>query len=241
LVTASCGFPRPADVGGDDDTGSTTCQLTALGPSIANTGDPITFEGTFLDAVTVNFPGGISVAATALGLHRVTAEVPASATEGDLTVSACGSTLGPLPFRRASFTLGLGTFAANVEQTAGARQAPKFVTPRDGHTSAVIGHALYILGGNGRDGSLSSVERATINADGSLGAFATMPGSNLTTIRRAHTSVVIGGHLYIVGGFGNALLNSIEQATIAADGTLGPFSALPDVTLATARQGTPVQ
>lgn len=236
LMIASCGFPRPADVG-DDDAGSTSCQLTAIGPSIANTGDSITLEGTFVDAATVNFPGGISVAATALGLHRASVEVPASATEGDLTVSACGSILGPLSFRRASFTLGLGMFAGNVEQTAGARQAPKFVTPRDSHTSAIAGHFLYILGGLGGDGSLSSVERATMNADGSLGAFGTMPGSNLATARRGHTSVVIGSHLYVVGGFGNALLNSVEQATIGADGTLGPFTLLPDVTLTTARQG----
>ena len=237
LMLVSCGFPRPADVGDDDDTGGTACQLTAIGPAIANTGDPITLEGTFIDAVTVNFPGGTSVPATTLGLHRARVEVPASATEGDLTLSACGSTLGPLSFRRASFALGLGTFAGNVEQTAGARQAPRFVTLRDSHTSAIAGHFLYILGGLSSDGSLSSVERATMNADGSLGAFGTMPGSNLATARRAHTSAVIGNHLYVVGGFGNALLNSVEQAAIGADGTLGPFTLLPDVTLTTARQG----
>jgi len=55
LVAASCSFPRPADIGPDDASGSSSCQLTAIEPSIANTDDTITIEGTFADAVMVNF------------------------------------------------------------------------------------------------------------------------------------------------------------------------------------------
>ena len=176
-MVASCGFPRPADVGPDDADGanpSTNCQLIAIEPSLANTGDTVTIEGTFVDSATVNFPGGTSSPATVLGRHRATVTVPASATAGDLTVTACGLTIGPLPFRRASFPTGLGMFQANFDQASGAQQVPRLVTARDSHTATVIGGYLYILGGVGGDGSLNSIEQARINADGTLGPPATL-------------------------------------------------------------------
>jgi N-acetylneuraminic acid mutarotase len=236
LATASCGFPRPADIGADD-TGTTKCQLTAVEPSIANTNDIITIEGTFADAVAVNFPGDTSVQATLLGLHRATALVPASATEGALTITTCGSTVGSLPFRRASFAPELGVFEASLDQADGAQLSASLATARDSHTSTVIGRYLYALGGIGTSGPLSNVEQASINADGSLGPFATVPGINLVTGRQAHTTTVLGNYLYVIGGFGNSSLDSVERATIAPDGSLGPFSTVSDVALTTARRG----
>jgi hypothetical protein len=172
-----------------------------------------------------------------LGLHRAKVTVPATATEGPLSVSACGSSFGSLPFRRASFALGLGTLVADYEQTGSARQYPTLAVRRDNHTSTVVGHHLYIVGGVGRTGALNSVERAVINADGTLGRFAIVPGINLVTPRQAHTTVVIGDQLYVIGGFGNGSLGSVEHATIASDGSLGPFTIISNVTLETARQG----
>jgi N-acetylneuraminic acid mutarotase len=238
LVTPACGFPRPADVGPDEAPGGTTCQLTAIGPSIANADDTIMMEGTFVEPVTVNFPGGTSVPATVLGPHRATTTVPAFATEGDLTVTACALTVGPLPFRRASFPTGLGVFEASVEQTGGAYWNARLVAARHNHSSVVIGRYVYVLGGVGDSGSLNTVERASSNADGSLGPFAAVPGVNLVTARQAHTIAVIGNHLYVIGGIGNGTpLNSVEGAIIAPDGTLGPFATVSEVTLATAREG----
>ena len=236
-VIASCAFPRPADVPGDDAPGSTDCQLTAIEPSLANTGDTIMIEGTFVDAVTVNFPGGTSVAATVLGSHRASVTVPASATAGDLTVTTCGSRVGPLPFRRASFPLGLGTFEANLNQSENARRNAQLVTARDSHTVAVVGGYVYVLGGVSSDGLLSSVEQAMINADGTLGSFATVSEVSLVTARRAHTTTIIGGYVYVVGGFGGRALNNIERAAVRSDGSLGPFTTVQDVTLVSARQG----
>jgi len=249
LLIASCEFPRPADVGpkdgAPDDAGnadaptsvSTNCQLTGIEPTIANTGDTLTIEGTFVDAVTVNFPGGTSAAATVLGPHRATVIVPASATAGDLTITTCGSTVGPLRFRRASFPLGVGMFAANLDQASGARQMTKLVTARDSHAATVVGGHLYVVGGVGSGGSLNSVEAAMINADGSLGPFEVVADVTLATARQAHTTVVIGNRLYAVGGFGSASLGSVEQATISPDGKLGTFATVAGVALTTARQG----
>jgi N-acetylneuraminic acid mutarotase len=242
LFAASCGFPRPpplGDSGNDNDDaapGTVPCQLTAIEPVIARSDDIVTIEGTFADSVMVNFPGGSSMAATLLGPHRARVSVPAAATAGDLTVTTCGSMLGPVPFRRSSFMLGVGTFASNFEQASGARQYPLLAAPREGHTSAVIGQQVYLVGGLGRDGPLNSVEHALLNADGTLGRFTMIPGIALVTPRQAHTSAVIADQLYVVGGFGNGSLSSVEHATIAPDGSLGPFT-LSSVLLATARQG----
>ena len=182
LASASCGFPRPADVGDDnapsdasisdtgatgdarslDDAGETPgaagCQLTAIEPSIANANDIVMLEGTFSDTVTVNFPGGTSVAATVLGPHRARVAVPMSATEGSLTITSCGSTIGSLAFRRASFALGIGRFEANFEQTDGAQQSAALSVPRESYSSVVTGNHLYVIGGAGSNGPIISVE-----------------------------------------------------------------------------------
>ncbi len=235
LVVASCGFPRPPDVP-DPTMDDTSCQLTAIAPEIANTGDTITLEGTFGDTGVVNFPGGASVAATILGPHRMRAVVPATATAGDLTISTCDSMVGPVRFRRASFALGVGLFATTHDQAVGARQLVTLANSRSSHASLVIGGYLYVLGGVSGNGSLNSVERALINADGSLGRFVAVPGVTLAIPRQGHTAVRIRDRLYVIGGFGNGSLASIEYATIAQDGSLGPFTMLSDVGLMTARR-----
>ena len=84
LMVVSCGFPRPADVGSDAGTDTTTgvYQLLSLAPPVAATGATLTLEGTFADTATVTFPGGVSAPATILGAHRATVIVPAAATTG---------------------------------------------------------------------------------------------------------------------------------------------------------------
>src|SRR5262245_23118618 len=126
-LAGQCVTP-PMDSGAD---GNLQGGLLAISPSIANTGHTITLEGTFpMSSITVHFPGGVDVPATLLGPHRATAIVPAGATAGDLTVTTGGATLGPLPFRRASFALGIGQFFKTHEQVAYARSAPATTTRR---------------------------------------------------------------------------------------------------------------
>lgn len=244
VMCASCEFPRPQDVSPDagvavpdsGSPGSAPCQLAAIEP-LAGANDRIYIEGTFAGSVVVNFPGSSAASATVLGSHRASVTVPASATAGDLTVTTCGLTFGPVPFRRASFELGLTKFEAIYNQSEGARETPVLQTAREGATAVVLGRYVYVVGGIGSAGALNSIERARVNADGSLGRFTTSSEVTLTTSRRAHTSVVIGGYLYVLGGFGDRPLASIERAAIGPDGSIGAFAIVPGVSLAVARQG----
>ena len=109
-------------------------------------------------------------------------------------------------------------------------------TSRNQHATAIVQDSIYVLGGGG-GGRFSSIERAVINWDGSIGSFSTLP-SSLNEPRIGHASVVLGEFLYVIGGFGGSVpsrLTSIERATINADGTLGPFSIVPGVALNTGR------
>jgi hypothetical protein len=235
-ATTACGFPRPADVG-DDGEPNTTYQLVALEPATATAGDTITLEGTFAQTAIVHFPGGASQPATVLGSHRASVVVPEAATAGDLTVETGNSTVGPLAFRRTSFALGLQPFETPFAQLNGARQRSTLETERSGHTAAVVGNTVYVLGGISGDRYLDSIERATLNADGSLGPFTTIRGVTLATPRSGHTSIIAGSFLYVIGGSNTTgILKSIERATIAADSSLSPFEKVSGLALASARE-----
>ncbi len=85
---------------------------------------------------------------------------------------------------------------------------------------------LYAVGGaNGPGGKnlLRSVERARIQDDGSLGPWR-MEQTALVYPRRCVKLALVDDTLYALGGFGGALLDSVERADIQADGALGPWS-----------------
>ncbi len=86
------------------------------------------------------------------------------------------------------------------------------------------GFIYAIGGGNGPSGHnlLSSVERAEILADGSLGPWI-VEKTTLNLPRRCVKVMLINNRIYAFGGFAGTLLDSIESAPILADGHLGPW------------------
>ncbi len=212
----------------------TQVRLNALHNAVTSTAESIVLEGNFASTATVNFPGVASSRATLLGANRAQAVVPVEATAGSLTVTSGGVTTRGLPFRRVTFTPGILTSRLSFEQVGYARQAPRLVNPRDGAVSALIGPALYVMGGD-NGGSRSTIERATVNADGSLGAFSAAPGLRLAAARWLPSAVVLADSVVVTGGFDGRALASVERAAINADGTVGAFAAASGVTLTTAR------
>ncbi len=93
----------------------------------------------------------------------------------------------------------------------------------------VAGDYVYAIGGVAPDGVLASVERAMINADGSLSSWQTT--SALTMARYGHAAVVVGNYIYAIAGSGEySTLTSVERAVINVDGSLSPWEAVTSIT-----------
>ncbi len=105
---------------------------------------------------------------------------------------------------------------------------------RSQQMSVVIGDYLYEIGGFG-GGPLDDIERAVINPDGTLSPFAAVDGITLTTPRGAASAVIRGDRLYVIGGVDVEPLTTVESAPIGADGSLGAFTVVDNVTLTTGR------
>ncbi|MEB3188419.1 MAG: hypothetical protein VKP72_13375 [bacterium] len=99
------------------------------------------------------------------------------------------------------------------------------------------GGRVYLVGGRGPSGAVSSIESAPVLADGSIGAFTT--GSvTLTTPRAGFALQMLGTRVAIIGGYttGDTPLASVETATLGASGP-GTFSIESGISLLTARYG----
>ncbi|MBI3070775.1 MAG: hypothetical protein HYY84_01480, partial [Deltaproteobacteria bacterium] len=213
----------------------TVITLNAITPAMANTGDTITLEGVFGSSATVNFPGA-TASATMQGTgsirYRATVLVPAAATAGDLNVTTAGASTDALPFRRVSFTLGAQPPRPHYEQTGYAQQMRGLSPARRGHCNVVVPRGpantfVYVMGGIAAS-SLTTVERARVNADGSLGSFGTIAGVSLVTRRYGFACAVIGDYIYVFGGYdGSSPLRSIERAPIDANGLITTFVTVP--------------
>jgi hypothetical protein len=115
------------------------------------------------------------------------------------------------------------------------------ITPRADATALVTNGWLYIIGG-ASNGAVSTIERAAINPDGSIGTFAIVPNVTLASVngRAQQSSVVLGNAIYVIDGQANngAELTSIEQATINPDGSISTFTASSVSTIYPGRRGS---
>ena len=114
------------------------------------------------------------------------------------------------------------------------RQTSAFTQSRQQHTSAVYNGYLYIIGGDqgtaDTDCNASSSSKCTdinycpIKSDGSVGSC-TQQVSGFTTGRSGHTSIVLNGFLYVIGGCTSggciAYANDIQYCPINSNGSTG--------------------
>ncbi|OYW86535.1 hypothetical protein B7Z17_00150, partial [Candidatus Saccharibacteria bacterium 32-49-10] len=118
-----------------------------------------------------------------------------------------------------------------------------FSVPRQYHTSVAYNGFLYIIGGqqaandmackdSGTSTYCNDVQYATINADGTLGAWLT-DYAYFSFPRSGHTSVAYNGYLYVIGGnsassgtdckntgIGSSVCNDVQYASMIDDGML---------------------
>lgn len=105
---------------------------------------------------------------------------------------------------------------------------PPLNVERGFFTATVSGKYVYVAGGGrGPNGSiqLTSVERAEIQPDGTLGPWQ-LEKHAFNTKRRCSRLLVLGNHIYAFGGFGGILLDTVESAEILADGSLDEWLVL---------------
>lgn len=114
----------------------------------------------------------------------------------------------------------------NDDGTLGGWQQTSPLNEERGFIDAVAkdGYIYVVGGGNGPNGKnlLRTVERAKINADGSLDQWKTM-ASGMVMPRRCSKIVIKDNFIYALGGFAGALLDNVERAEILANGELGPW------------------
>lgn len=114
-------------------------------------------------------------------------------------------------------------------------EGPKFGPTRFHHTMATHGDSIYVLGGltgNNTDNT-PSVERATVGADGTVGAWAEV--TPLPAKRSHHSVAVRGAALFVTGGLAgdpagsHTLYADVLRAPILEDGSLGAWSQVGEL------------
>ena len=96
-------------------------------------------------------------------------------------------------------------------------------TARDRHVSVVYNGYIYAIGGNdSTSAALNSVEYAPLNADGTVGSWASTTALP-QAIPNASTAVY-NGYVYIMGGIVAGGSASVRFAPLNADGTVGAWT-----------------
>lgn len=106
------------------------------------------------------------------------------------------------------------------------RRTSSLGEPRFYLDAAIIGEFVYAIGGaRGPRGAenmpVATVERATIQADGSLGPW--QRDAALTTPRRGLRVVTVGTRIYALGGYNGVFLKTSESTAPGSNGTLNPW------------------
>ena len=102
---------------------------------------------------------------------------------------------------------------------------PRLKEPRGFIDAAVHNGFVYVAGGgNGPNGHnlLRSAERARILPDGTLGPWESEK-SQMNVARRCSKIIATDTALFAFGGFGGALLDTVERAEFMPDGSLGEW------------------
>ena len=88
---------------------------------------------------------------------------------------------------------------------------------------AYNGYMYAISGATSSSSYAATIEYAAINADGTLGSWATTTG--LATGLERFSAVVYNGYLYITGGYNSGVwFDGVQYVSINSDGTLGVWS-----------------
>ncbi len=198
----------------------------------ATAGTTGTADGTVLDTVerapandsgiTGNFEpvAGVTLATTTFNAYTLVTPGYIYVLGGGTGGTSYSTTIQRAPINTTTGAI-TGTFST-IAQT--------LVTGRGTHNGMRLGDNVYILGGEGLGGSLSSVESFTVNSDGTITDPATVAGVTLGTARNRVQTVALSGKAYAFAGWSGSFLSTVAVANITTN-TLGNFSISATVSL----------
>ncbi|MFZ2423183.1 MAG: hypothetical protein WA029_18775, partial [Anaerolineae bacterium] len=119
-----------------------------------------------------------------------------------------------------------GPVAANpVADISGWASVTALPEALDSTAAVALGDWLYVMGGrNSAGNALSTVRRARINANGTLGAWQTT--TPLPVALYSHNATVTNNRIYVAAGYGANYERAVYMTTAAADGSLAPWQSL---------------
>jgi N-acetylneuraminic acid mutarotase len=97
-----------------------------------------------------------------------------------------------------------------------------------GANTQIYNGYIYELGGSSSSGSTATTYYAPLNANGTIGSWTTTTA--LPQAVQYATSAIYNGDLYVLGGYGTALISATYYAPLNANGTIGSWTtttALP--------------
>lgn len=110
-------------------------------------------------------------------------------------------------------------------------------TGRWGHSAAIVGDNLFVLGGaiSGSSGGVyAGIERAAINVDGTLSTW--QRSGDLPTARAHSVAIAKEQSIYLLGGTDHSFTyRNVERVQINEDGSLGPWMEMEPMTTKRAR------
>jgi len=132
--------------------------------------------------------------------------------------------------------LNVFTAPINADGTIGAwTETGAFPIAIHNHDAIIIKNKVYVTGGYGPSGRLNTIYMASINADGTLGAWLNS-GITLPVAVDSHKTIITTNKLYLITGIGAAGYKYFT--TINSDGTLNAnWTAFSDSSLAMAQAG----
>jgi hypothetical protein len=218
---------------GNATTATGNTQTINIGTSATGTGKAVVTIGNTNAASAVNIQAGTgnvnlttnastaSVIAKSSANSAVAFQVQNSSSVSLFTVDTIGSNVSVL----ANNSSTLGTWTATTAMSIGTS-----TTRVRGGAVAANGYLYQIGGVDGGAVTLTTVQYAKLNADGTVGTWASTTA--LPDGRKQFQPVVLNGYLYVIGGRNNSntLQTTTYYAKLNTDGTVGTWNtatALP--------------
>jgi N-acetylneuraminic acid mutarotase len=134
-------------------------------------------------------------------------------------------------------TVGMASWATTTALGAGSGSAAAKVTTRANHGSAVYNGYMYLVAGTGVSTTIANVHYAPLNANGTVGAWATT--TSIPAARAGLATVAANGYLYAIGGQDTAaaFMTTSYYAPINANGTIGTWATTTALTSGRSNQG----